>query len=39
MGKLLETKCPGCGATWLPRVKEPIRCPRCSRVLVKGKHA
>lgn len=27
--------CPGCKATWVPRVERPIRCPRCFKVLVK----
>ena len=28
--------CPKCHAKWQPRVKDPIRCPRCSKVLVKN---
>ncbi len=25
-------KCQRCGARWLPRVPEPVRCPRCQSV-------
>ena len=25
--------CPFCGSKWAPRVKVPVRCPRCNRIL------
>lgn len=25
----LKLTCQRCGAAWLPRVAEPVRCPRC----------
>jgi rubrerythrin len=34
MEKLKEVKavsCDRCGNTWLPRVKNPIKCPKCGR--------
>lgn len=27
-----EVKCQQCGNSWIPRVKNPVQCPRCKRV-------
>ena len=26
-------KCPDCKHKWIPRVKNPLKCPRCQRFL------
>lgn len=28
-----KMSCPYCSASWIPRVSDPVRCPRCWRTL------
>ena len=31
INKLKVFKCNRCGHKWIPRVKEPVQCPKCKR--------
>ena len=33
----VEHTCPRCRSTWLPRIAQPVRCPRCQAKLARAR--
>ena len=34
--QMVRETCERCGWNWVPRVPDPVKCPRCFRPLVKA---
>ena len=37
--ELAQAACHRCGHTWIPRISDPLKCPRCKNLLKNWKEA